>query len=101
ISKVPSPSSFAPACSANSAAVRRILTSREIVNRGLALWPRIPSSVYPDPLVRIPANDIFNHLGKFLRVLHYVALHVARSNQVNRRLDLQPALREALVTHAV
>src|SRR2546430_10012308 len=101
ISNVPSPSNFAPACSANSAAVRRILTSREIVNRWFAFRSRIPSPVYPDPLVRILADDMFNHLGEFLRVLHHVAFHIARSNQLDRRLEAQPVLPKALIPDGV
>src|SRR2546430_1505719 len=101
ISNVPSPSNFAPACSANSAAVRRILTSREIVNRWFAFRSRIPSPVYPDPLVRILADDTFNHLAEFLSILHDVAFHIARSNQLDRRPQVQPVLPKAFIPDGV
>src|SRR5882757_6623332 len=75
--------------------------SRGIVYRWLTFWSGIPPPVHPYPLFRILADNPFNHLRKYLRVLQDVPLCVACSNQLHRRLKAQPVLPNGLVPNRV
>src|ERR1700719_1677977 len=53
------------------------------VQIGLALRPRLPTSVDPDPLLGILANNLLDYLGEFLGIHEDVALGVAGANQLH------------------
>src|SRR5208283_1029394 len=110
-----SPSTFAPMACATSFAVlfiarfsskspsprRSFYFSQEIVQRWFALRPVLPPRVHPHPLVRMPPDDLFNHLCEPPRILQYIALRISRSDQLHRRLEPQPVLPHVFIPISV
>src|SRR5215472_9329728 len=110
----PLPSTAAPIFRAKSAAVVFIgssdsvhesqVTNRQsqkVIQRRFAGRPRLPSCVNPNPLPRIPANDVFSHLREALRVFENVALGIAGANQVERRFKTQAVFLQGMVPNSV
>src|SRR6266446_4349890 len=62
------------------------------VKFGFALRPRLPPRVHPHPLLWMLANNLLDHLRKFLRVYKDIPLGIARSNQFHCRFKPQPIL---------
>src|SRR6202022_4532032 len=113
-SKSGSPSNSAPIPPANSPTVFVMFNSPRIffsvrsvssvvksfpysVKFRLALRSRLPPRVYPHPLLRMLANNLLNHLRKFLRVHKDVALGISRSNQLHGRLKPQPIFADGVI----
>src|SRR6266481_4152468 len=76
-------------------------TSRKIVNRWLALRPGVPPPMDPNPLLWILADNLFNHIRIFLRILQDIALRIARSNQLDQRLEAQTVFSARFIPHSV
>src|ERR1700674_1288830 len=113
-SKALSPSNSAPIAADNSPAVFVIVDSPRIffsagsapsmvnslpcsIKFRLTFRPRLPPSMYPYPLLRMFANNLLNHLRKFLRVHKDVLLGVSRTNQFGGRLKPQSIFSDGAV----
>src|SRR3984893_5670377 len=113
-SKSGSPSNSAPIATANSPTVfvmfnsPRIFFSVRSVSSVLKSFPYsvkvrlafrscFPPRMAPHPLLRMLANNLLNHLRKFLRVHKDVALGISRSNQLHGRLKPQPVFADGVI----
>src|SRR5229473_2554471 len=87
--------------SLNSFAVFVMSASFSLVQRGLAFRARFPTGMHPNPLLRMLADDFFDHLCKSLCVYKNVALGVSGAHQLHRRLEAQAVLRDAVVPDCI
>src|ERR1700687_1093956 len=60
--------------------------SQEIIQRGFALWPRLPSRVDPHPLLRMLPNDCLDHLCELLRIHENILVAATGAPQCYRWL---------------
>lgn len=62
---------------------------------------RVPTSVYPEPLIRVTSNQIFDERGEVGRVGSYIAFEIPGPDKLKRRLDAYHVALLALFPHSI